>query len=99
MAQKVKVGVIGVGNMGCAHIQNYVEGKMPEIEITCVADIDGKKFEIAKKKLPDVVCFSTSDELIKSGLCDAVIIATPHYYHPPIAIDALKAGLDRKSVV
>ena len=93
MSQKVKLGIIGVGNMGTAHIQNSVEGKMPEIEITCVADIDEKKFENAKKRLPDVVCFNSATELINSGLCEAVIIATPHYFHPPIAIEALKAGL------
>lgn len=93
MSKKVKLGIIGVGNMGSAHIQNSVDGKMPEIEITCVADIDERKFEIAKKKLPDVVCFNTATELINSGLCEAVLIATPHYFHPPIGIEALKAGL------
>ena len=93
MSKKVKLGIIGVGNMGSAHIQNSVDGKMPEIEITCVADIDERKFEIAEKKLPDVVCFNTATELINSGLCEAVLIATPHYFHPPIGIEALKAGL------
>ena len=93
MSEKVRVGIIGIGNMGGGHINNYVAGKMPEIEITCVADIDEKKFENAKEKIPGVVCFNTATDLINSGLCDAVLIATPHYFHPPIAIEALKAGL------
>ena len=38
--------------------------------------------------------FKTSDELIESGLADAVIIATPHYFHPPIAIKAFENGLN-----
>ncbi len=93
MSSKVRVGVIGIGNMGMSHINNFVEGKMPETEFTCVADIDEKKFEKAKEKLPNVVCFNSATELINSGLCDAVIIATPHYDHPPIGIEALKAGI------
>lgn len=93
MSEKVKLGIIGIGNMGGAHLQNYVDGVMPEIEVTCVADIDEKKFENARKKVPGIVCFNNATDLIQSGLCEAVIIATPHYFHPPIAIEALKAGL------
>jgi predicted dehydrogenase len=40
-----------------------------------------------------VPTFATHSELIASGAVDAVIISTPHYYHPPIAIDAFEAGL------
>lgn len=93
MSAKVKLGIIGIGNMGMSHIRNYVAGDMPEIEITCVADIDEKKFANAKEKLPEVKCFGTASELIASGLCDAVIIATPHYAHPTIGIEALNAGI------
>ncbi len=93
MSEKVKLGIIGIGNMGMSHINNFVAGKMPEIEITCVADIDEKKFANAKEKLPEVTCFNTASELIASGLCDAIIIATPHYAHPTIGIEALNAGV------
>ena len=93
MSQKLKLGIIGVGNMGGAHIENYLEGKMPEIEITCVADIDEKRLVAAQKKLPNAVAFESATELFNSGLCEAVLIATPHYSHPPLAIEALAAGL------
>lgn len=91
--EKVKLGIIGVGNMGSAHYKNYTEGKMPEIEVTCVADVDSKKFEKIKAYGLNVACFDSATELINSGLCEAVLIATPHYDHPPIAIEALNAGL------
>ncbi len=93
MARKLKLGIIGVGNMGGAHIENYLEGKMKEIEITCVADIDEKRLAAALKKLPDAAAFSTAQELMKSGRCEAVLIATPHYSHPTLAIEALNNGL------
>ena len=47
--QKVRLGVIGVGNMGSSHIKNSLEGKMPEIEITAVADIKPDRLEWAKE--------------------------------------------------
>lgn len=93
MVRKLKLGIIGVGNMGGAHIENYLEGKMKEIEITCVADIDEKRLAAALKKLPDAAAFSTAQELMKSGRCEAVLIATPHYSHPTLAIEALNNGL------
>ncbi len=93
MADKVRVGVIGVGNMGSDHVKNIAAGNQPEMELTAVADIDPKKFEFARQQKPDVLCFSSAEELFASGACDAVIIATPHYFHPPMAIAALKAGL------
>ena len=48
----------------------------------------------AKETLPaDVTIFENGDQLIESGLCDAVIIATPHYEHPRLAILAFEHGL------
>lgn len=93
MPDKIKLGIIGVGNMGSSHIKNYTDSKLPEVEITCAADINPARLEYAKEQIPSVVCFSDADSLIESGLCEAVLIATPHYSHPPIAIKALNSGL------
>ena len=51
---KVRLGIVGVGNMGRGHINNYAEGRLPEIEITAVADIDPSKFAFAQEKIPGV---------------------------------------------
>ena len=93
MSDKLRLGIIGVGNMGYGHLQNYAKGAMPEIEVTCIADIDETKFARATELVPGLKCFGTATELINSGLCEAILIATPHYFHPPIAIEALQAGL------
>ena len=90
---KIRLGVIGIGNQGGNYLKSAAEGKLPEVDLVAVADIDERKFVRAKELLPDVACFSTADELMASGLCDAVVIATPHYFHPPMVIAALKAGL------
>ena len=36
--RKVRLGVIGVGNMGTGHINNILSGQCPEIEVTAMAD-------------------------------------------------------------
>lgn len=90
---EIRMGVIGVGNMGSAHSKNILEGKVPGMKLAAVADIAPQKLEWAEKNLPGVPRFSTADELIASGLCDAIIVATPHYFHPTIAISGFEAGL------
>lgn len=89
---KVKLGIIGVGNMGTGHSKNYLDGLMPEIEITAVADRNPARREWAKENLPGVKVFEEGVDLIHSGACEAVLIATPHYQHPPLAIEAFKMG-------
>ena len=90
---KVRLGIIGIGNMGSSHLYAYTSGQLPEVEVTAVADINPDRLEFAKDEHESVLTFNTADELIESGAVDAVLIATPHYYHPPIAIKAMKAGL------
>lgn len=79
--------------MGSSHIENYLEGKLPEIEITAVADINPERLKWAAEKVEGVKCYNTEAELMDSGEVDAVLIATPHYFHPPYVIEALNKGL------
>jgi len=45
------------------------------------------------EKNPNVKAFSDAVEMFESGTIDAVVIATPHYDHPLIAVEALKRGI------
>ena len=92
--KKVRLGIIGVGNMGSGHIRNINDGKCPEIEIVAVADRRESRREWAKENLPDSVkIFNEGEDLIASGLCEAVLVATPHYQHPVLARSAFRHGL------
>lgn len=92
--EKVRLGIIGVGNMGSGHAQNILAGKCPEIVITAVADRRESRRQWAKETLPEgIAIFEEGSDLIKSGLCDAVHICTPHYQHPTLAMEAFDAGL------
>ena len=92
---KVKFGIIGMGNMGTGHLGYFRAGKIKNGEVTAVADINPAKLEAVKEKLPaGCACYASGDELIDRADVDAVIIAVPHYGHPPLAIRALEKGLN-----
>lgn len=92
--EKVRIGIIGIGNMGSGHAGNIVAGKCPELELTAVCDIDPARLQWAERSLPEsVVRFDDAERMMMSGLIDAVIIAVPHYDHPRLAIAAFRHHL------
>ena len=91
---EVRLGIIGIGGMGSGHAINIVKGEVPHMRLTAVADISEARLSWAKNTLPEEVKrFSDGREMIDSGECDAVLIATPHYFHPEFVIYALTHGL------
>ena len=91
--QILRMGVVGIGNMGSAHVARITKGEVQGMTLAAVCDTDPQKRTAAEQALNGVAVFEDYRALIDSGLCDAVIIATPHYFHPPIAIYALEHGL------
>ncbi|MBQ7822146.1 MAG: Gfo/Idh/MocA family oxidoreductase [Clostridia bacterium] len=92
--EKVRYGVIGIGNMGSQHVRQLAENMIENAELTAVCDINPKRLDWVKDNFgEDIVLFDDYKKLLTSGLIDAVIIATPHYLHPVIGIEAFEAGL------
>ena len=94
--EKVRFGVIGLGNQGRYYSLDLFEGGkiVPDGVITAVCDIDEKKIEAFKKDTKsDVAYFNNYLDLLDSGLCDAILVETPHYYHPEIVEQALTRGI------
>lgn len=87
---RVRCGVIGVGGMGAAHCNMIPQ--IEEAELTAVCDIVPEVVQAVSEK-HGVPGFEKAQDLLDSGLVDAVVIATPHYFHPPIAIEAFRRGL------
>lgn len=92
MANKIKLGIIGIGNMGSGHAQCIaLDEKCPEIELVAVADIKPERLQWAKETLPATVkCFDDALEMLDSGLIDSCIVAVPHYDHPKYAMECFK---------
>ena len=92
--QTVKLGIIGLGNMGSEHCRLILSGQAPELEIVCAADVRPERLRWAERTLPaGTTLYATGEELIRCAQCDAVLIATPHYAHPVLAEAALRRGL------
>lgn len=91
---KIKLGIIGIGNMGSGHAKNIIAGKTPAVELVAVADRKEDRRTWAKENLPDgVAIFEDGIQLMNSGICDAVLIAVPHYQHPELTIYGLQHDL------
>ncbi len=91
--EKLRFGIIGMGNMGSIHAQNFAQGKIENGVVTCFCDIAQSRREYCQKTYPDIPVFATADELFASKLADAVIVAVPHYDHVPVAVKAFESGL------
>lgn len=91
--EKVRLGIIGMGNMGNGHLRSIMKGECPRIEVTALADTDPEKLKKAGETFRAAALFDTPEALMDSGLVDAVLIAVPHYDHPRIAIEAFRRGL------
>nr|AGS53423.1 gluconokinase/oxidoreductase domain protein [uncultured bacterium contig00025] len=90
---KVRFGIVGVGAMGGAHAKNLLEGKVTGGTLGAVYDIEPARTEKLAEEHPEVTVFDSASAMFKSGAIDAVLIATPHYFHPPIAMEAFLYGL------
>ncbi len=87
--KKVRLGIIGMGNMGTAHAKSLQDGKVPGCELAGVFDVD--KASLAR--FPDIKSYGDTGEMFRSGDVDAVLVATPHYSHTTIGIEALENGI------
>lgn len=90
---EVRIGIIGIGNMGSDHSRRILRGDVREMRLTAVCDIAPEKQDWAKENLPGIPVFEKYQDLLDSGLVDAVLIAVPHYLHPVIAVEAFAKGL------
>ena len=91
--KKVRLGVLGLGNMGSEHCENFKAGKCPEIEVTAVCDLKASRLEWAKNLFGSVATFEDAEAMMDSGLIDAILVAVPHYDHPKYSIMAMKKGI------
>lgn len=88
--KKIRLGIIGLGNMGTAHGKNVYEGKCPDMELVAIADMKESRRKWAEENFQNVQCFEKAEDMINSGLIEACIISVPHYEHTKYAIECMK---------
>ena len=92
--KEIRVGIIGIGNMGSAHLKNINDGKVTGMKVTAICDISEPRRKFALETYPEIDIFDDAEKMFKSGLIDLVIIAVPHYSHPDLAIKAFEYGIN-----
>ncbi len=88
--QKIRIGVIGTGQMGRSHIQT--SQLFPDVEVVALADPNPESLEAAKKLAPQATASPDYATLVALTELDLIIIATPSDTHARIAEAALLAG-------
>ena len=90
MAEKLKVGIIGVGGIANAHMAGWLDN--PNAELVAGCDLNETILNNwgAKHNITNLTT-KTSD-LFNDSRIDIIDICTPNNYHAPLAIEALKAG-------
>ena len=89
----VRVGIIGMGNMGTGHAKYLYENEVEGAKLTAICDEREDQLQWVEEHMPGVERYTEIDSLLASGSIDAVLIATPHYSHPDLAIRSFNHGL------
>ncbi len=88
--EKVKIGVIGLGNQGKAHVKSYLD--IPNVEVAYLCDLDEKRLNDASKIAPAAKTVRDLRRILDDKSINAVSIATPDHWHTPATLLALAAG-------
>ncbi len=87
---KIRLAVIGLGNMGTCHCRDITS--MDTAELAAVCDIAAEKTDAAAA-LYGCRGYNSTEDLFGAGGIDGIVIATPHYAHTTIAVEAFARGI------
>ncbi|WP_127584959.1 Gfo/Idh/MocA family protein [Paenibacillus koleovorans] len=90
-ASRIRVGVIGAGNIGNVHLAGFVK----ETELCEVVGVTDTFLPLAKSRAEQygiAKVYESPEEMIASPDIDAVVICVPNAFHAPLAVSAMEAG-------
>ncbi len=87
---EVRVGIIGIGNMGSAHLDCIYKQKVEGMRVTAVCDTAPEQVLYVQENYPGVAVYDTVAAFFADAPVDAVIVATPHKFHAQLGIAALE---------
>ena len=89
--KKLKVAVIGCGNISVMHLDSIAA--FEDVELVAVCDVKENRAVSASQKYGGKV-YTDYNEMFDKEKLDAVHICLPHYLHVPVSIDAFKKGIN-----
>jgi len=92
MSKKLRVGLIGAGNIAQVHMAGWDENQDAEVVAICdikreACEDTAERWDVAKNAL-----FDDYETMLENVELDAVDICTPNAYHKPAAIAGFEAG-------
>jgi len=94
MKRPVRFAIVGLGVVGARHVQSIRKFGRRDCVLSAAMEISPRVAEAAKASLNlDVPIYSSMADLVAAKVCDAVLIAVPHCWHPVLTIQAARAGL------
>jgi predicted dehydrogenase len=93
MANKVRIGIIGLGAQGSMYAKFIADGMVPNMEIGAICDHHSGKGEVVRSTYPGVPFYTDYIAMLESGDVDAVVTCVPHYLHPEMGINALQRDI------
>ena len=92
MAEKVRIGFVGVGAMGqSAHLRNYVT--VPDCEVVAIAELRPKLRESVALKYSIGKTYETAAQMLESEKLDGVVASQPFTHHGSIVPPLYAAGV------
>ena len=91
MAQKLRMGFIGLGAMGSSHLRLFHEDCSRDAVAVAICAGNPDNIARAKKIAPDAELIKNERKLIGADL-DALVISSPNFTHVPLALETLKSG-------
>lgn len=90
----LKIGIIGVGNMGITYVHQLDQGKIAGAKLTAICELSEARINQLKEDTSgDIAFYQDEDVFLREADIDAVIVATPHHFHPKTAIKAFEKNL------
>jgi predicted dehydrogenase len=87
---KIRIGMIGTGQIGKHHISRYKE--IPEAEIVALCDVRVDEAKKVAETLNNPTIYGDYQEMLKRDDIDSVDVCLHNRFHAPMTIAALQAG-------
>lgn len=96
--ERINLGLIGCGGIMNYHVRGLVERRSP-VQFSYLCDVDPRQIDRIASSIGDFQKDAPTrtaeyEDILDDPYVNAVIIATPHHWHAPIALRALRAGKD-----
>jgi predicted dehydrogenase len=88
--RKLKVGLVGLGNIGKSHL--HILSSIDNVDIVGICDVFKERTDELAAKHRTTAYYNHKELLECSGL-EAIVIGVPHYDHKVVAIDAFARGV------